>query len=248
VLVNRSGLHEVPAWLSSVQCLPGVETVEIGGSSSLRLRGLEFARCTRGEVRFGLHTRRLAREQDRPEIEGLAREIGRLRSPEVPVSAGGLASAVPERWLEGCVRAGLTTIDAGLLPEPVYGQAPTLSAGERGVIDLLAAGLDGRLTVVELKASEDVHLPLQALDYWARVKTHLEAGDFERCNYFRGLQISRRAPRLLLVAPALQFHPTTETILRFFSPAIDVERIGVAMNWRVSLKAVFRARGSLPAV
>jgi hypothetical protein len=135
-----------------------------------------------------------------------------------------------------------------LLPEPVYGQAPTISGGERGVIDLLAAGIDGRLTVVELKASEDVHLPLQALDYWARVNTHLKDGDFERCGYFGGLTISRQPPRLLLAAPALHFHPTTETILRFFAPGVDVVRIGLAMNWRSSLKVVFRARGSEPAV
>jgi hypothetical protein len=231
-----------------VQQLAGVETIEAAGGWSLRVRGLEFARCVNGEVRFGLHTRRVARERNGPDIERLAAEIASMRHPEAPAAAGGLACAVPERWLEGCIRAALPVIDAGLLPEPVYGQAPTVSGGERGIIDLLAAGLDGRLTVVEVKASEDIHLPLQALDYWARVKTHLEAGDFGRCSYFQGVPINTRAPRLLLVAPALQFHPTTETILRFYAPAIEVERIGLAMNWRTSLKVVFRARGSAPAL
>jgi hypothetical protein len=246
--VNRNGLHELTDWLRSVTEIDGVEAVETGGSWSVRVRGLEFARCTGGEVRYGLHTRRLAREWDRAEIEALAREIARLRQPDAPVHAGSLASAVPERWLEGCIRAALPSLDAGLLPEPVYGQAPTVSAGDRGVIDLLAAGIDGRLAVIEVKASEDIHLPLQALDYWARVKTHLDAGDFQRCSYFQGLQISPRPPRLLLVAPALQFHPTTETVVRFFAPGIEVERIGLAMNWRTSLKVVFRARGSASAV
>jgi hypothetical protein len=248
VLVNRAGLQDVPKWLQPVLNVPGVETIEAAGGWSLRVRGLEFARCVKGEVRAGLHSKRVKRERNRSEVEKLAVEIASMRRPDVPASAGGLASAVPERWLEGCIRAALPVIDAGLLPEPVYSQAPTVSGAERGVIDLLAAGIDGRLAVVEVKASEDIHLPLQALDYWARVKAHLEAGDFERCSYFRSLQISTRAPRLLLVAPALQFHPTTETILRFYAPGIEVERVGLAMNWRTSLKVVFRARGSAPAL
>jgi hypothetical protein len=35
--------------------------------------------------------------------------------------------------------------------------------------------------------------------------------------------------------------------VRFFSPDIDVERIGLAMNWRKDVKVVFRARGAEPA-
>ena len=65
-------------------------------------------------------------------------------------------------------------IDASLLPEPVYGQVPAFAAADRGVLDLLAVDHRGRLAVIELKASEDVHLPLQALDYWMRVQWHVE--------------------------------------------------------------------------
>lgn len=39
---------------------------------------------------------------------------------------------------------------------------PRLRASDRGMIDLLAATREGRLTVIELKADEDIHLPLQA--------------------------------------------------------------------------------------
>jgi hypothetical protein len=48
----------------------------------------------------------------------------------------------------------------------------------------------------------------------------------------------------LLVAPALEFHPTSETILGCFSPAIEVERIGLGANWRSGLNVMFRLRGS----
>jgi hypothetical protein len=46
---------------------------------------------------------------------------------------------------------------------------------------------------------------------------------------------------LLLVAPTLEFHPTTERILRFFSPAIEVERLGVGVEWQKNLKVVSRS-------
>jgi len=51
-------------------------------------------------------------------------------------------------------------------------------------------------------------------------------------------------PRLLLVSPSLEFHPTTETILGFFSPAIEVERIGLAVEWRKGLQVMFRLPGA----
>lgn len=242
-LLDRTRLPVIPGWLSPVGLVPGVETVESGESVSLRVNGLEFARCTRGQVRFGIQSRHTAGERNLPEILAIAVELARMRTGG---SEAQLGLAAPERWLESVLRRNLPEIDAGLRPSPVYGQAPTLASGERGVIDLLAVGIDGRLSVVEVKASEDLNLPLQALDYWARVKWHLDAGDFTRSGYFSGIPLSPKPPRMYLVAPALQFHPTTETILRFFPPELEVERIGVGSNWRTHLKVVFRARGSDP--
>jgi hypothetical protein len=46
------------------------------------------------------------------------------------------------------------------------------------------------------------------------------------------------------VAPSLDYHPTTETILGFFSPLIDVERIGLGVEWRKGLQVMFRLRGA----
>jgi len=37
------------------------------------------------------------------------------------------------------------------------------------MIDVLTVTREGRLAVLELKAAEDIHLPLQGIDYWARV-------------------------------------------------------------------------------
>jgi hypothetical protein len=121
---------------------------------------------------------------------------------------------------------------------------PALAGGERGVIDLLAASSNGRLAVLELKASADIHLPLQALDYWLRVRWHHECGDFARHGYFPALELQPAPPRLIFIAPALQFHPTTETLLRHFSPEVEVTRIGLAVEWQQDLRVMLRLEGA----
>ena len=115
---------------------------------------------------------------------------------------------------------------------------------DRGVIDLLAVDHTGRLAVLELKASEDPHLPLQALDYWLRVNWHRSRGELSANGYFPGVELLDQPARMILIAPALEFHPTTETILSYFAPSIEVERIGVNMDWRNELRIAFRAAGS----
>jgi hypothetical protein len=221
--------------------LPGVEVAaKHDGRLSLRVRGLEFAEFNAGELRFGLSERRVAQPHHRREVEQLVAEVDRARSDrEHP-----LYRQFPEAWLESQVRADIQSIDASLQRSPVYGQVPAFTGGERAVLDLLAVDATGRLAVIELKASADLHLPLQAIDYWIRVKWHLDRGEFPAFGYFPGVELRPDPPRLLLVSPALDFHPTTELILGYFSPAIDVERIGVGVEWRKGLHAMFRLAGA----
>lgn len=153
-------------------------------------------------------------------------------------------NAAPEAWLESQVRAHPEAVDASLNTEPIYGQVPVFAAGDRGVIDLLGIDHTGRLVVIELKATADLQLPFQSLDYWLRVRKHLEAGDFERLGYFAAHTISREPPRILLVAPALEFHSTTETLLDALAPLVEITRIGLASDWRAGLRVMFRLRGS----
>jgi hypothetical protein len=229
----------------SIEALPAVEAVpKQDGRTSLRVRGLEFAVAEGSEVRFGLADRIPATEHHLGEIESLVDEIDRARSPHNPMSDHPFYGRCPEAWLESMVRADLENVDASLLPSPLYGQVPAMAGGERGVIDLLALGRDGRLAVIELKASADVHLPLQALDYWIRVKWHLDRGEFTREGYFPGLELRPAPPRLLLISPSLEFHPTSEAILSYFSSAIDVVRIGVGVEWRKGLHVMFRLTGA----
>ncbi|MGH9630512.1 MAG: hypothetical protein ACRD7E_19545, partial [Bryobacteraceae bacterium] len=236
---------ECDEWVDRITTLPGVERIEAAdGTVSLRVNGLEFARQSRQELFFGLETKHLARASNLSEIEALARELIRVRSSDAADRQHRLYSKFPERWLESQVRRSLSEIDAGLLPKPVYGQVPAFAGGDRSVIDLLAADGSGRLAVIEIKASEDVHLPLQALDYWMRVKWHVDRDEFSMNGYFPGRALTRRAPRLMLVAPSLSFHSTTETVVGYLSPLVPVERIGLGMDWQSGLKVVFRAQGA----
>jgi hypothetical protein len=232
--------------LDRLRAVPGVETVpRQDGSLSLRVRGIEFAQAGAGGVRFGLAGRIAAvDDQHFMEIERLARDLSERRAADVPDRAHPLYQAHPEAWLESRVRARIEQIDAALLPAPVYGQVPAFAAGERGVIDLLAIERSGRLAVLELKASADLNLPLQALDYWMRVQWHLARGEFEGRGYFPGIPLRRDPPRLFLVSPALDFHPTTEAILSYFSPSVDVMRVGVGVEWRKALEVMFRLSGA----
>jgi hypothetical protein len=211
------------------------------GSSGLRIRGLEFARMAGGKFTCGVSRRRHASLET---VAEMAQAIGIVRNPAAEDRQHPLYTMCPEGWLESAIRARPETIDASLASAPIYGQVPIFSGADRGIIDLLAIDGAGRLAVIEIKASADVQLPFQALDYWLRVRKHLAAGDFERLGYFPGHVVRPEAPRILLVAPALEFHSTTETLLSSFPAEIDVTRIGLAADWRSELRVMFRLRGS----
>ncbi|KAA6458811.1 hypothetical protein DYQ86_19570 [Acidobacteria bacterium AB60] len=232
----------------------------------LLLHGLEFARVRQVasghsfareiEITFGAgaHETPLT-----PETEPLCRELlARLCESRHP---GGshtdpLFRLQSERWLESRLRREIGELLPRLQSEPVYSQVPALSCGDRGMLDLLALDRDARLTVIELKADEDLQLPMQALDYWIRVRALNEdrpassAGRslsaFERMGYFPGMEVSPLPPRLLLAAPALRIHPANQTVLRYLSPQIDWELIALGEDWRRALTVVFRSRGSDP--
>jgi hypothetical protein len=235
----------IPARWTRVAALAGVERIaKHDGRLSLRVRGVEFAEIADGGLSYGVRERRPAGDGDLGEIERTVEMLDRARHPEAQDRQHAFYRQAPEAWLESQARAGIETLDASLLPAPVYGQTPVFTGGERGIIDLLAADRAGRLAVVELKASADLHLPLQALDYWLHVKWHLDRGEFTAAGYFPGLALRPEAPRLLLVSPSLEFHPATETLLSYFSPLIAVERIGLAVEWRKELRVMFRLQGA----
>lgn len=238
-------IQETNASLNGLRRVPGVDFIEsVDETVSIRIRGVEFAKLVGSRISFGLETKTELTASNTQEMEVLATEVSERRSHDCGDRKSSLYQRNPELWLESQVRRSIAQVDAALNPAPLYGQVPAFAAGDRGVIDLLGVDFAGRLVVMELKASPDIHLPLQALDYWMRVNWHAVREEFQMNGYFAGIPLLKQAPRLLLIAPSLDFHPSIDTILKYFAPEIEVERIGLSMDWRREVHVVFRLRGS----
>jgi hypothetical protein len=219
---------------------------ELNGAISMRCRGLEFARIEDGRLLLGIETKREVSASHTQHVEQLAAQIsdagiGPARRAATYMNRPAVQT-FPERGLESSVRSSLSTIDASLLQNPVHWQVLTFAAGDRDLIDLLAVSPSGRLAVLELKASEDIHLPLQGLDYWMRIAWHAQSGELE--HLFPGILLDGKPPRLLLVAPAICFHSSNASVLGYFSQDIEVERIGVNSDWHENLRVVLRLKGA----
>ena len=236
------------------------QRIRSGTEMAFLLHGLEFARVRMGysgnsfnsaqEITFGAGANETSLlKENEPELRDLVARLFERRA------AGGdkrdpLYRMQPERWLESVLRRDVEPLDAHLDSAHVYTQVPAFAAADRGMLDLLGVTGDGRLAVIELKADEDLHLALQGLDYWVRVRWHhlqnpdnvTGLGEFQRNGYFGGLRLSPEAPRLYLVAPSLRIHPATEVVLRYLSPRVEWILVGLDERWRARVKAVWRKR------
>jgi hypothetical protein len=221
---------------------------------AFRCHGLEFAHARLGhepgsfrgvpEIVFGLGAEeRVLCETNTEIFAHLVRSIGEVRHAEGPRDHL-LWRLHPERWLESLVGKDVSALDTRLDPSCLYSQVPAFSASDRAMIDVLTLTHEGRLAVIELKADEDIHLPLQGLDYWSRVAWHHARNEFQQFGYFPGRELSPARPLLYLVAPALRVHPATDILLRYISPEIEWTLVGVDERWRDGVKAVFRKRPS----
>jgi len=232
-------LNELKSF-DAVGCTP-----ELHGAISIRHRGLEFARLENGRILLGIDTKEEISPSRYFAVTKYAHELSTLSAAQQSAVAGAPDATPPqfsERWLESVVRAHLPSIEPGLLPHPVHGQVLTFAAGDRDLIDLLAVSYFGRLAVLELKVSEDLHLPLQALDYWMRVAWHLQRDELR--HLFPGAALQGKPPKLFLIAPAMAFHSSNTDIFRYFSPEVEVERIGLNSDWRKNLRVVLRLTGA----
>ena len=137
------------------------------------LHGLEFARVRHGmaahsftranEITFGAGANEtpLTSENELLCKELLARLFG-SRHPDGS-HTDALFRLQPERWLESRLRNGIDELLPNLRGDLLLSQVPALTSGDRGMLDLLTLDRDSRLAVIELKADEDLHLPMQAL-------------------------------------------------------------------------------------
>jgi hypothetical protein len=231
--------------------LPEFETTAESGTEMIfRLHGLEFARAKLAPVAGSFRNTEVITFGVWPAEYTLddANEamfcdlVNRLAARR---NSGGeqgdpLFRLCPERWLESLITRDVRAIDERLDPRSVYSQVPAFASTDRSMIDVLTCTLNGRLAILELKADEDIHLPLQGLDYWARVRYHQRDGGFVRNGYFAGRELSGAAPLLYLVAPALRTHPATDTLLRYLSPQIEWTVAQVDERWRDRVRVINR--------
>ncbi len=251
--VDTRAAHErFTASIERIRALvPGAEiTVDSTSEVVFRRFGLEFARArmtaapgsfrNQESICFGVgHAEYVLDEHTQSDFQELLQRVMEQRRSDGS-HTNMFFRLAPERWLESLVTRDVRTIDERLDPGLVYSQVPAFAASDRAMLDVLACTIDGRLAVLELKANEDVHLPLQGLDYWARVRWHQQHGEFTRNGYFPGRELSSAPPILYLVAPALHLHPKTDILLRYLSPHIDWTLVQVDERWREKLRVVNR--------
>ena len=137
----------------------------------------------------------------------------------------------------GEIRRILPTIDV----RHIYPQVPSFVGEERNVIDLLTITMDGRLVVIEWKASPDPDLPFQALDYWIAVERHRKAG--AKWLLFR-VPVARRKFVAVLVAPLLEYHKTSGQRMDWLPADVPLIEIGLNQTWMKEIK-VLRRQGML---
>ncbi len=207
----------------------------------LRFLGLAFARWHENKVYFGSDVvwQELRAENERA-LKQLIANLQNFRKPLASNLRHPLYRAQAERWMQTLVCQDVTRIDIALDPTHVYEQVFAQVAGQHGVLDLLCVTRARRLAILELKATENLDLPLQAADYWSRIRWHQQQGDFARYGYFPGLELQPAPPLVYLIAPALRFHPTTDSLQRYLSPQMEIIRVGLAESWRLGLRVMFR--------
>jgi hypothetical protein len=215
---------------------------------SVRVRGLEVARVE-GQVvphvYFGLEGSYRKLDESRPEeFRRFVTRVLEIRRAKSVQPRHEFYRVQAERWLESLLLDDMTRVDPALRCDCVYPQVPAFAGTDRGVIDILSVTRAGRLAVIELKLHEDLNLPLQGLDYWMRVKWLAERKEFQPRGYFSGVEIAPLPPRLYLVSPAFRFHSSTDRMLRYLSPLVEIVQVGLNDQWREEVQVLFRRERS----
>jgi len=95
-----------------------------------------------------------------------------FRNPLASDTRHPLYRAQAERWMRSIVVQDVSCIGLALDPAQIHEQVLAQAADQRGILDLLCVTRWRRLAILELKATENLDLPLQAADYWSRIRRH----------------------------------------------------------------------------
>jgi hypothetical protein len=214
------------------------------------LHGLEYARIRHGlvpgsfarcdEIFFGAGANETLLDETTEDLfRDLTDALFQSRHPDGP-PGDALFRLQPERWLESVLRRDLSALSPELGMGPVYSQMFAAASASRTLLDLVTVTREGRLAVLELKADDDLHLPLQALDYWARIRALHRAGEIAGRGYFPGIELSAEDPLLLCVAPVLHMHPANEVVFRALAPDVPWEFAAIDEHWRKGCRVLLR--------
>jgi hypothetical protein len=247
----------VPAATMSEQTLAiraeapdAIDVVHSRHGATLRYFGLPFARVRSmlgvERVWFGIDSsrRRLLDESSWREWQDLLHDLREHRSSTTRDHRHAFYRTAAEAWLESLLRRDITRLDPGLIIAPLHAQFRTAQSGKLGIrpIDLLALRQDGRLVVIELKASEDREHVLQGADYWRRVEAHRRCGHIAKAKLFGDKEIKDEPPLVYLVAPTLRVHPGFHTLARCISSDIELYRFDINEDWRSGVRVMRRMR------
>jgi len=245
----------VPAATMSEQTLAivaeapeAIDVVHSRHGETLRYFGLPFARVRSllgvERVWFGIDSSRrcLLDESSWREWQNLLRDLREHRSASTRDHRHAFYRMAAEAWLESLLRRDITKLDPGLIIAPLHAQFRTSHSGKLGIrpIDLLALRQDGRLVVIELKASEDREHVLQGADYWRRVEAHRRRGHIAKAKLFGDKKIKDEPPLVYLVAPTLRVHPAFATLARCISSDIEIYRFDINEDWRTGVRVMRR--------
>jgi len=195
----------------------------------------------RDRICFGVGPLRTELTEDNFEcLQSLVREILFYRRPDSPDTRHPYYRLQAERWLESLILEDIPHLFPEMAPESVYSQIPVYLGLDPGRIDILGADRQGTLVVMELKVAADPDLPVQALDYWGRVIQHNNNGDFERRGYFSEVRLNRHFPKIYLVSPVFSYHDSTELLLRYLDPNLEVWKISINEDWRCGIRILRR--------
>jgi hypothetical protein len=231
-----------------------IDVIRARHGETLRFNGLPFARVRRlmnqEQIWFGAsgaRTRRLLDESTWPEWTRLLSELKEHRHAGAEDHRHALYRSSPEAWLESILRRDITRLDPGLVIAPLHAQFRTTRIGPQTVtrpVDLLALRRDGRLTVIELKVSEDREHVLQGADYWRRIEAQRLHSHITRARLFGDARIEDAPPLVYLVAPMLRFDRAFHTLSRSIAHGIEIYSFAINEDWRAGVRVMHRKRAN----
>lgn len=228
---------------SIIDLAPGsIDVMHSRHGETLRFNGLAIARVRtvagRESAWFGVdRVKRPLNGQTWPELERLVEDLKAYRTVDTASKRHEFYRHSPESWLEAILRRNIKLLDANLILAPIYNQFRTATADK---IDLLALRRDGRLVVIEIKASPDRETPFQAADYWRKIEHLRRRGELRRARVFGDLELIDKPALVYAVAPALSFHRDFERFARMLTPEIELWRFELHENWREEIKVIAR--------